>query len=184
MPLRIREARGAMTGREFARRCGIAEQSLSRYERVGNYLPGAELLRAMCLAANVSADWLLCLTEERRGVSVQPSTPPPATPTPEQRAAIEDGARMGVELLPMMRDILRVLAAKDALRALCGKVTVGRDKVLRFPPESSVEVLRSLAPADGAGFNLRELAPLLRAILNPDGVSGVLAAAVLLRKGA
>ena len=91
---------------------------------------------------------------------------------------------MGVELLPMMRDILRVLAAKDALRALCGKVTVGRDKVLRFPPESSVEVLRSLAPADGAGFNLRELAPLLRAILNPDGVSGVLAAAVLLRKGA
>ena len=46
MPPRIREARVAMTGREFARRCGIAEQSLSRYERVGGQLPGAELLAA------------------------------------------------------------------------------------------------------------------------------------------
>ena len=45
-PKRLREARGALTGREFARRCGIAEQSLSRYERVGGQLQGAELLAA------------------------------------------------------------------------------------------------------------------------------------------
>ena len=71
------------------------------------------------------------------------------------------------------------LAAKDALRALCGKVTVGRDKVLRFPPESSVEVLRAVAPADGAGFNLRELAPLLSALLKRDGCGLIRAASAL-----
>ena len=74
------------------------------------------------------------------------------------------------------------LAAKDALRALCGRVTVGRDKVLRFPPESSVEVLRAVAPADGAGFNLCELAPLLSALLKRDGC-GLVRAAAALRAG-
>ena len=74
------------------------------------------------------------------------------------------------------------LAAKDALRALCGRVTVGRDKVLRFPAESSVEVLRAVAPADGAGFNLRELAPLLSALLKRDGC-GLIRAAAALRAG-
>ena len=106
---RISEMRGAESGRSFARRCGIMSQSLSKYEREDGPLPGAEMLRAMCLAAGVSADWVLCLTDERRGFSATPETP-----TPEQRAAIEDGARMGVELLPMMRDILRVLAANGA----------------------------------------------------------------------
>ena len=108
---RLREMRGAVSGREFARRCGIMSQSLSKYEREDGPLPGAEMLRAMCLAAGVSADWVLCLTDERRGFSATPSAP---VATPEQRAAIEDGARMGVELLPMMRDILRVLAANGA----------------------------------------------------------------------
>ena len=56
-------------------------------------------------------------------------------------------------LMVVARDpsaILRLPARplRDALRALCGKVAVGRDKVLRFPPESTVEILRGLA-----GFN-------------------------------
>ena len=76
------------------------------------------------------------------------------------------------------------LAAKDALRALCGKVTVGRDKLLRFPSESSVEVLRAIAPADGAGFNLRELAPLLSALLKRTDAAGVIRVARALRAGA
>lgn len=76
------------------------------------------------------------------------------------------------------------LAAKDALRALCGRVTVGRDKVLRFPAESSVEVLRAVAPADGAGFNLRELAPLLSALLKRTDAAGVIRVARALRAGA
>ena len=74
------------------------------------------------------------------------------------------------------------LAAKDALRALCGRVTVGRDKVLRFPPESSVEVLRAIAPADGAGFNFRDLAPLFSRLLKRDGC-GLIRAAAALRAG-
>ena len=65
LPKRLRDARGAMTGREFARRCGIKAQSLSRYERIGGALPGAELLARMASAADVSADWLLGLTDVR-----------------------------------------------------------------------------------------------------------------------
>ena len=76
------------------------------------------------------------------------------------------------------------LAAKDALRALCGRVTVGRDKLLRFPPESSVAVLRAIAPASGEGFNLRELAPLLSALLKRTDAAGVVRAARMLQKGA
>ena len=76
------------------------------------------------------------------------------------------------------------LAAKDALRALCGRVTVGRDKVLRFPPESSVEVLRAIAPANGAGFNFRDLTPLLSALLKRTDAAGVIRAARMLQKGA
>lgn len=109
LPKRIREARGAVSGREFARRLGIFAQSLSRYENPGGNLPGADLLRRMAVEAGVSADWLLGLTDER---TPRENAAPVATP--EQRAAIEDGARMGVELLPMMRDILRVLAANGA----------------------------------------------------------------------
>lgn len=108
-PKRLREARGALTGREFARRCGIKAQSLSRYERIGGQLPGAELLATFARTAGVSADWLLGLTDERT-----PRANAAPVATPEQRAAIEDGARMGVELLPMMRDIVRVLAANGA----------------------------------------------------------------------
>lgn len=65
MPLRIRQARGAMQGREFARRVGIVSQSLAKYERVGYSLPGADLLRRMAIATCVSVDWLLGLTDER-----------------------------------------------------------------------------------------------------------------------
>ena len=131
MPPRIREARGAMTGREFARRCGIAEQSLSRYERVGNYLPGPELLRKMCLAANVSADWLLCLTDKRRALDEPPAqnvatasaTAPHATAT----------ANAGTLPTDAVADLLRRVLAASSTRA-------------SDPPEQRLEALeRGLA---------------------------------------
>lgn len=112
----------------------------------------------------------------------------------DSRAVIETRAKwegrreeMLDALLVIAADPSRILAlpplaAKDALRALCGRVTVGRDKVLRFPPESSVEVLRAVAPADGAGFNVRELAPLLSRMLKRDGC-GLVRAAAALRAG-
>ena len=145
MPPRIREARGAMTGREFARRCGIAEQSLSRYERVGNYLPGPELLRRMCLAAGVSADWLLCLTDTRRGFDETPAqnvatasaNAPHATAIADAGAAsILADALARVAALPRttpppdersMEDVLRRLAAtEEAVRALAAAVGASR----------------------------------------------------------
>ena len=109
LPKRLREAHVGERAREFAVRCGVKPQQLSRYERVGGQLPGAETLATFAREAGVSADWLLGLTDERT-----PRANAAPVATPEQRAAIEDGARMGVELLPMMRDILRVLAANGA----------------------------------------------------------------------
>lgn len=145
MPPRIREARGAMTGREFARRCGIAEQSLSRYERVGNYLPGPELLRRMCLAAGVSADWLLCLTDTRRGfdetpahnVSTANATAPHATAIADAGAAsILADALARVAALPRsipppeersLEDVVRRIGAmEEAVRALAAAVGASR----------------------------------------------------------
>ena len=67
-------------------------------------------------------------------------------------------------LLEIAADPDRILAlppvaVKDALRALCGRVLVTRDKALRFPSDSAVEILRALPSADSAGFNIRALAP-------------------------
>ena len=147
MPPRIREARGAMTGREFARRCGIAEQSLSRYERVGNYLPGPELLRRMCLASGVSADWLLCLTDTRRGFDETPAqnvatasanaTAPHATAIADAGAAsILADALARVAALPRttpppdersLEDVVRRIGAmEEAVRALAAAVGASR----------------------------------------------------------
>jgi len=80
---------------------------------------------------------------------------------------------------------LQPVAVKDALRALCGRVTVGRDKVLRFPPDSTVEVLRALA-TDGVSISARmgcqraKVEPLFAAWR----FAGVVRVAVALRAGA
>lgn len=130
-----------MMGREFARRCGIANQSLSRYEREGNNLPGAELLRRMCLASGVSADWLLGLTDTRRGFDEPPAqnvatasaNAPNATAIADAGAAsILADALARVAALPRttppqaersMEDVLRRLAAtEEAVRALASAI--------------------------------------------------------------
>ena len=93
-------------------------------------------------------------------------------------------------LLVIAADPSRILAlppvaVKDALRALCGRVTVGRDKVLRFPPDSTVEVLRALAE-DGVSISARKGCQ--RAKIEPLFAAwrfaGVVRVAVALRAGA
>lgn len=129
-----------MTGREFARRCGIVSQSLAKYERVGFSLPGAELLRRMAIATGVSVDWLLGLTDEReRGArqvcptATANATAPHATAIAEAGAAsILADALARVAALPRttpppaersMEDVLRRLAAtEEAVRALASAI--------------------------------------------------------------
>ena len=112
-PKRLREARGALTGREFARRCGIKAQSLSRYERIGGQLPGAELLATFALTAGVSADWLLGLTDERTPsasaapVATANATAPHATAT----------ANAGLLPTDAVADLLRRVLAASSTRA-------------------------------------------------------------------
>lgn len=141
LPARIREARGALTGREFARRCGIVSQSLAKYERVGFSLPGAELLRRMAIATGVSADWLLGLTDERERCGARQvcptatanATAPNATAIADAGAAsILADALARVAALPRttpppaersMEDVLRRLAAtEEAVRALASAI--------------------------------------------------------------
>lgn len=112
-PKRLREARGALTGREFARRCGIKAQSLSRYERIGGQLPGAELLATFARTAGVSADWLLGLTDERTPstsaapVATANATAPHATAT----------ANAGLLPTDAVADLLRRVLAASSTRA-------------------------------------------------------------------
>lgn len=111
---RLREMRGAESGRSFARRCGIMSQSLSKYEREDGPLPGAEMLRAMCLAAGVSADWVLCLTDERRGFSATPSTVATANATAPHATAT---ANAGLLPTDAVADLLRRVLAASSTRA-------------------------------------------------------------------
>lgn len=106
--------RGAESGRSFARRCGIMSQSLSKYEREDGPLPGAEMLRAMCLAAGVSADWVLCLTDERRGFSATPSTVATANATAPHATAT---ANAGLLPTDAVADLLRRVLAASSTRA-------------------------------------------------------------------
>lgn len=155
MPRRIREARGAMMGREFARRCGIANQSISRYEREGNNLPGAELLRRMCLASGVSADWLICLTDTRRGFDETPAqNVSTANATAPHATAIADAGAASILAAPL----------RDALRAVFGPLRVTAAKTIE-PDSASVYAALCGTEAGESG-----LVRLLASVLNPDGL--------------
>lgn len=52
-----------LTQRDVAEKIGIDQRQWSRYEREENELP-IRYLRVICEQFNVSADWLLGLTEE------------------------------------------------------------------------------------------------------------------------
>lgn len=64
----MREAREALgiSQRELARRCGISEAQISKYEK-GTIDPSSTFLKNIAEALNVSADYLLGLTNEPRG---------------------------------------------------------------------------------------------------------------------
>lgn len=115
LPARIREARGALTGREFARRVGIVSQSLAKYERVGYSLPGADLLRRMAIATGVSVDWLLGLTDEReRGAARQVCPTATANATAPHATAT---ANAGLLPTDAVADLLRRVLAASSTRA-------------------------------------------------------------------
>ena len=74
---------------------------------------------------------------------------------------------------------LPAVALRDALRAVCGRVTVTREKRLVFPPESTVEILRTIA---SRGSTSVSDAPLILRLLKRDGC-GLFRAAAALRAG-
>ena len=113
LPKRLREAHTGERAREFAIRCGVKPQQLSRYERVGGQLPGAETLATFAREAGVSADWLLGLTDERTPstsaapVATANATAPHATAT----------ANAGLLPTDAVADLLRRVLAASSTRA-------------------------------------------------------------------
>ena len=57
-----REKRG-LTQKELSRLIGIKQQQYARYEKGINIMPITYLYK-ICLVLNVSADYILCLTDE------------------------------------------------------------------------------------------------------------------------
>lgn len=72
--LRLKDVRGSMSQVGAARHVGICQQGWARYENGGAY-PGAEVIVRICSKFNVSADWLLGLSDRRDG-AVQTITDP------------------------------------------------------------------------------------------------------------
>lgn len=60
----LRQARG-MTQQELAQKLNLTKASVSAYETSGKY-PSVEVLRELAVLFNVSADYLLGLTDDRR----------------------------------------------------------------------------------------------------------------------
>lgn len=67
---RLKTARGDLSQKAAALKCGIKQQAWNAYEK-GTSLPGAEAIQNICIALSVSADWLLGLPE--RGTTVSAS---------------------------------------------------------------------------------------------------------------
>lgn len=61
---RIRELRGDMTQGQFAEKIGVSRPTIGLYES-GARIPDAEVLRDISEKCDVSADWLLGLTETK-----------------------------------------------------------------------------------------------------------------------
>lgn len=61
---RIRELRGDMTQGQFAEKIGVSRPTIGLYES-GARIPDAEVLRDISEKCDVSADWLLGLTDTR-----------------------------------------------------------------------------------------------------------------------
>lgn len=67
---RLKTARGLLSQKAAAIKCGIKQQAWNSYEK-GSSLPGAEAIQNICISLGVSADWLLGLPERGTTVTAQ-----------------------------------------------------------------------------------------------------------------
>jgi transcriptional regulator with XRE-family HTH domain len=94
---RMRELRGALSQVSAARKLGISQQAWAKYE-TSSTSPSGESITQICSRFNVSADWLLGLSERRDG-AVQTVTDPELV---DKVAALErENAKLKEELLSL-----------------------------------------------------------------------------------
>ena len=92
---RLKEVRGDLSQVAAARKIGICQQGWARYER-GGATPGAEVIVQICSKFNVSADWLLGLSDHRNGTCT-PVADPALTQKIDELSA--ENARLKEEML-------------------------------------------------------------------------------------
>ena len=66
---RLKELKGSQSTAAFARSIGIPQPSMDRYLK--GRVPTVEVVKLLCSVYNVSADWLLGLTERSGGITQQ-----------------------------------------------------------------------------------------------------------------
>lgn len=62
---RMNELKGSMNVSAFARKANIPQPSMDKYLK--GRLPSIEILHSLCCRFGVSADWLIGLSDDRRG---------------------------------------------------------------------------------------------------------------------
>ena len=61
---RLNELRGSLSVYAFAKKCSIPQPIMDRYCK-GQSVPSIDKCTLICVTCNVSADWLLCLSDEK-----------------------------------------------------------------------------------------------------------------------
>ncbi len=102
---RMKELRGAMSQRQAAACVGIKPQNWNVYEN-GQSIPGANIVIKMCDYFNVSADWLLGLSDDRGGSrEAAPAVEASKTSQPRQSIPSFQDAPLLAEIASLKRRI-------------------------------------------------------------------------------
>lgn len=106
---RIRELRKSLSLREMEKLVGVPATTIDRAER-GDSDPKSELIIAYCTSFNVSADWLLGLSDQPgSGGKLQPESTSARQVVSQIRANAEKAMRKAEELIQIMDEIDRTL---------------------------------------------------------------------------
>lgn len=119
---RIKEARGNITQQELAIQIGIAQNSLSRYER-NEKTPDANFLIGFCEKLDISPNWLLFgVGEKTRSIGSSPQT---GQGTLEKRleASEEERRELAIENRKLWKE-------NAELREKCARLEERMDKPL------------------------------------------------------
>ena len=172
---RTREERG-LSRKEIAEACGVNLRAFATYERNENK-PQVAVLAKICDVLNVSADYLLGLTDQPDRATPDPDLRPEQlrdaaaiTSTIYSIAEIDKAQPYVRNCLPVIRDII------SRLQELQLEAGISYDDVHEEHPDFTLQIYtsdkerRKLRAAEGFTEGLRQFAEALRQIINDAAV--------------